>query len=148
MSVDNKVIVQRLYEDVWNKGKTEFIKLLISPSHALHGPHFSGRSIGPEAYKRQILLYKSSFPDLRFTVEDLIAEMEKVVCYWTMSGSHKGEFMGAPATSRKMSVDGITIHHMTNGKIMDSYVSFDMWGLMQQLGLVPAQVQPQRASAG
>jgi len=149
MSVDNRVIVQALYEEVWNKRKIDLMDVLVSPSHALHGPNpnLSGAAIGPEAYKRQVLIFTAAYPDLRFTIEDLIAEKEKVVIYWTMSGTHKGEFLGIPQTNKRISVDGITIHHITNGKIMDSYVSWDTWGMMQQLGLAPKLGQPQSAAA-
>ena len=147
MSMDNKVIIERLYEEIWNHRNLEFLNLLISPSHALHGPQFDGRAIGPEAYKQAIEMYMVAFPDIRFTPEELIAEGEKVVCIWTMTGTHQGEFRGIPATGKKISVDGITIHHITGGKIMDSYVSLDMWGMMQQLSVAPAAGQPQSIAA-
>lgn len=147
MPIENKVIIQRLYDEVWNKRKVELLHLLLSPSHALHGPIFPGSSIGPEAYKQTLIVFTSGFPDLRFTVEEMVAEDEKVVCYWTISGTQQGEFMGVPATGKKVSVDGITIHHIANGKIMDTYVSPDMWGMMHQLGVVPALGEPQRAAA-
>jgi steroid delta-isomerase-like uncharacterized protein len=92
-------------------------------------------------------MYLRSFPDIQFTIDDLIAEGEKVVCCWTMSGTHRGEFMGAAATGKHMSVDGVTIHIVTNGKIMDSYATLNMWDVMQQLGATAAFGQPQRASA-
>ena len=150
MPVDNKVVVRQLYEEAWNKRKVDFMNLLISPSHALHGPSLdlSRSSMGPEAYKHQVEVFTTGFPDLRFTIEDMIAEKEKVVTYWTMSGTHKGEFMKIPATNKKISVDGITIHHVTKGKIMDSYFSWDMWGMMEQLGVAPRIGQAQTASVG
>ena len=136
--VDNKAIVRRLYEEVWNKRKLEVVSEVISPSHALHAPNISGSSIGPEAYKRQILLFLAGYSDLRFTIEDIIAEQDKVVACWTFSGTHEGDFMGVPATNRRVSVDGMTIHHIAGGKIMDSYSNWDALGMMQQLGVVPA----------
>ena len=149
MSTDHKNIIRRMYEEVWNKRRFEVMNELVFPSHALigSGPNFQGSSIGPDAYKAQVLLFVTAFPDLRFTVEDLIAEEDKVVACWTISGTHKGEFMGIPATNRKVSIDGITIHQMSNGKIMDSNVSWDVWGMMQQLGVVSGLGQPQKASA-
>ncbi|HYL82978.1 MAG TPA: ester cyclase [Candidatus Angelobacter sp.] len=147
MSVDNKAIVRRLYEEAWNKRKLEVLDLLLSPSHALHGPNFTGRTIGPDAYKRTITHYTTGYPDLRFTVEEMIAEGDKVVCYWTMSGTHNGEFMAIPPTHKKMSVDGITIHDIAEGKIMDSYVSLDLWSMMQQLGVVAPLGQSHSAAA-
>ena len=133
MPTDNKAIVRRLYEEVWNKRKLEVVDELISPSHALNDPIVSGSQTGPELYKRRVVEFTASFLDLRFTIEDMIAEKGKVVACWTFSGTHKGEFMNIPATGRKVSVEGITIHHITNGKILDSYARWDVLGLMRQL---------------
>jgi predicted ester cyclase len=77
----------------------------------------------------------------------MVAENEKVVAFWNISGTHKGEFRGIAPTGKKVSVDGITINHVSDGKIIDSYVSLDLWSMMQQLGAIPAIGQPQRASA-
>jgi steroid delta-isomerase-like uncharacterized protein len=134
MLPDNKSIVRRLYEEVWNKRKLEVVDELISPSHALNDPIVSSSQIGPESYKRRVVELTKSFPDLRFTIEDTITEKEKFVVSWIISGTQKGEFMGIPATGRKISVEGITIHHITNGKILDSYARWDALGLMRQLG--------------
>ena len=147
MSADNKAIVRRLYEEVWNKRRTELVDELISPSHALHDPNVSGSAIGPEAYKRQVTHFVTGFPDLRFSIEDTVAENDKLVVAWTISGTHKGEFMGVPATNKKVSMDGITINHIVNGKIMDSYISYDALGMLQQLGAVPPLGQAKDAAA-
>ena len=147
MSADPKSIVRRLYEEVWNKRKLHLVGELVSPSHALHGPNFSGSSIGPEAYKRVVALFVAGFPDLTFTTEDTVTEQDKVVVCWTLSGTHKGEYMGTPATNKKVSIDGITIHHIANGRIMDSYVVWDVWGMMQQFGVVKGLGEPLRVSA-
>jgi steroid delta-isomerase-like uncharacterized protein len=147
MSADNKAVVRRLYEEVWNKRKLEVINEIISPSHALQASNIFGSSIGPEAYKRNALLFFAGYPDLHWTIEDTIAEKDKVVACWTISGTHKGDYLGVPATNKKISVEGITIHHITNGKIMDSYVSWDIWGMMQQLGVVPVLGQTKSFTA-
>ncbi len=138
MSSDNKAIILRLYEEVWNKRKLDVVKEIISPSHALQAPTHAGTSVGPEAYKSQVALFLAGYPDLRFSVEDTVAEKDKVVACWTFSGTHGGDFMGVPATNRRVSVDGMTIHHIAGGKIMDSYSNWDALGMMQQLGVVPA----------
>jgi steroid delta-isomerase-like uncharacterized protein len=137
MLQDNKAIVRRLYEEVWNKRRLEVVDELISPSHALNDPIVSSSQIGPELYKRRVVELTTSFPDLRFTIEDIIAEKGKFVVSWIISGTHKGEFMDILATGRKVSVEGITIHHITNGKILDSCARWDVLGLMRQLGDVP-----------
>lgn len=147
MPVDNKSIVRRMYEEVWNKRNLEVAKDLISSSHAMQLTDLPDSGIGPEAYARNVVEWVRAFPDLKFTILDMVSENEKVVAFWNISGTHKGEFRGIAPTGKKVSVDGITINHLTGGKIMDSYVSLDYWSVMQQLGAISAVGQPQKASA-
>jgi steroid delta-isomerase-like uncharacterized protein len=132
--LDNKAIVRRLYEEVWNKRRLDVVDELISPSHALNDPIISGSQMGPELYMRRVVELTTSFPDLRFTIEDMIAEKGKVGVSWTVSGTHQGEFLNIPATGSKIFVEGITIHDITNGKILDSHARWDALGLLRQLG--------------
>jgi steroid delta-isomerase-like uncharacterized protein len=148
MASENKAIVRRLYEEVWNKRRVELVDELMSPSHAMHNNHVPDSCIGPEAYKREVARFVTGFPDLRFNVEEMVAENDKVAVGWTISGTHKGEFRGISPTGRKVSVEGITINQIAGGKIMDSYISLDYLGLMQQLGAAPAFGPPKGASAG
>ena len=147
MSSENRAIVLRLYQEIWNKRSLEVISELVSPSHALHGPNFSGSAIGPEAYAGQVALFLAAFPDLRFAIEDTVAENDKVVACWAISGTHKGEFMGVPATGKRITIDGMTIHHIAGGKIMDSFSNWDALGFMQQIGVVAAPGQTKSQSA-
>jgi steroid delta-isomerase-like uncharacterized protein len=147
MSMENKAIVRRLYEEVWNKRRVELVDELMSPSHAMHDNHLPDSGVGPEAYKRNVARFVTSFPDLRFNVEDMLAENDKVAVGWTISGTHKGEFRGISPTGKKVSIEGITIHHIADGKIMDSYANADYLGLMQQLGVAPAFGPPKSAAA-
>ena len=147
MPTDNKSLVRHLYEEVWNMRNLEVARELISPSHGVQVMDAADSGIGPEAYARIVTEFVRGFPDLKFTVLDIIAENDKVVALWNISGTHQGEFRGIAATGKKMSVDGITISQLANGKIMDSYVSWDMWGMILQLGAVPPLGQPQNASA-
>jgi steroid delta-isomerase-like uncharacterized protein len=141
MPLDNKAFVRRLYEEVWNKRRLEVVDELISPSHALNDPIASDSQTGPELYKRRVVDLTTSFPDLRFTIEEMISEEGKLVVAWIISGTHKGEFMDIPASGRKVFVEGITIHHIANGKILDSYARWDALGLMRQLGLASPLVR-------
>ena len=145
MPTENKTIIRRLYEEVWNERKLEVVDELISPSHALHDPIASGSHVGPESYKRRVVELTTGFPDLCFTIEDTIAEREKFVVSWSISGTHKGVYMEIPATGRKISVEGITIHHIRNGKILDSCAVWDALGLMRQIGVIPAQGRTKQA---
>jgi steroid delta-isomerase-like uncharacterized protein len=137
MSLENKIIVRRLYEEVWNKRKLEIVDELISPSHALHDPNVSGSQIGPDAYKRQVIRFTTAFPDLHLAIDDIVSEKDKLVISWIISGTHKGEYEGIPPTDKKIFVEGITINNIANGKILDSYISWDALGLMRQLGHAP-----------
>src|SRR5437899_9426068 len=83
MSAENRAIIRRLYGEVWNKRKLGVVSEIISPSHALHAPNVSGAAVGPEAYKHQILLFLTGYPDLHFAIEDTVAENNKVVACWT-----------------------------------------------------------------
>ena len=147
MPVDNKSIVRRMYEEVWNKRRLEVAGELIARSHAVQLFDAADSGVGPEAYARNVTQFVRAFPDLKFTVVDMVAERDKVVALWNISGTHKGEFRGIAATGKRISVDGITISQLAEGKIMDSYVSLDMWSMMQQLGAIPAGGRPQKPSA-
>jgi steroid delta-isomerase-like uncharacterized protein len=135
MSVENLAIVRRLYDEAWNGRRLEVVDEIISPSHALQDSNRTDCSIGPEAYKSVVARWQISFPDFYLSIDDMVAADEKVAVCWSISGTHKeGEFMGIPPTNTKLSVAGITIHHVVNGKIMDSSISWDARGLMKQLG--------------
>src|SRR3981081_3898153 len=107
MPMDKKSIVPRISEEVWDQPKMKVVSELIPGSHALNDPIVSGAQVGPELYKRRVVELTTGFPDLCFTLEDTIAEGEKVVTCWTISGTHQNEYMGIPATGRKVSFEGI-----------------------------------------
>jgi steroid delta-isomerase-like uncharacterized protein len=146
MTGDSKAIVRTLYDEVWNKRRLELVDEIISTSHALHDPNVSGSAVGPEAYKRQVTRFIMAFPDLRFSIEDIVVEKEKVAVAWSITGTHKGEFLGIAPTNKRVSVEGITISHIADGKIMDSYISWDALGMIHQLG-APPMVQVKDAVA-
>jgi steroid delta-isomerase-like uncharacterized protein len=81
----------------------------------------------------------AAFPDSRFIVEDVIAEGDKVVVRHTLQGTHQAELQGVPASGRPVEVNGIIIFRMENGKIAEAWLNADIMGMMQQLGVVPAQ---------
>jgi steroid delta-isomerase-like uncharacterized protein len=132
--LDNKAIVRRLYEEVWNKRRLEVVDELISLSHALNDPIMSGSQVGPELYKRRVVELTTGFPDLRLMIEDIITEKGKINVSWIICGTHQGEFLDIPATGSKILVEGITIHDIANGKILDSHARWDALGLLRQLG--------------
>jgi steroid delta-isomerase-like uncharacterized protein len=144
--MENKALIWRFYEEVWNQRKLKVVDELLSASHALQEPNMSGAQTGPALYKQRVVELTTAFPDLCFTLEDTIAEGEKVVASWTISGTHRNEYLGIAATGKKISLEGITIHLIKNGKILDSYTRWDALGLMRQLGAIPAQKSREAAS--
>lgn len=113
----HKLLFGRLYHTVWNERRLEYIDQVIAETHALGDPTVSGRGVGPRAYRRQVERFLTGLPDLKCVVDDTISEGDKLVVYWTISGTHRGEFLGVPPTNRRVSFSGITINLIADGKI-------------------------------
>jgi steroid delta-isomerase-like uncharacterized protein len=140
VSPEHKELFGRLYHSIWNERRLEFIPLVIAETHALGDPTVAGGATGPSAYRRQVERFLTGLPDLHFDVHETISEGDRMVVYWTISGTHRGEFLGVPATNRKVSFSGITINQIRNGKIIESTVIWDGLGLLEQFG-VPLPVR-------
>jgi steroid delta-isomerase-like uncharacterized protein len=147
MSKESISISRRLIEEVWNNRRLDVVNDLIASNYVSHDPNTPDFGKGPEAYKRLVSLYTTAFPDLRITIEDTVSEEYKVVISWNASGTHKGDLQGTRPTNKKISVEGITISRHANGKLLESRVSWDALGMMQQLGIVPALGQAKGAGA-
>lgn len=132
---EHKELFGRLYHSIWNERRLEFIPLVIADTHALGDPTVQGRGVGPENYRRQVERFLTGLPDLRFDVEDTISEGDKLVVSWTITGTHRGEFLGVPPTNRKVSFSGITISQIRDGKVIESTVIWDGLGLLEQFGV-------------
>jgi steroid delta-isomerase-like uncharacterized protein len=137
MSEQNKTNVRRLFEEVWNKGNMQVADELIASSYTHHDNSSPDLGRGPENEKKRVALYRNAFPDIRFTIEDLLTEGETVVARWSCRGTHKGEFNGIAPTNKQFNITGVSIARFTNGKVFEGYVNWDALGLMQQLGVVP-----------
>jgi steroid delta-isomerase-like uncharacterized protein len=144
-----KLLFGRLYHSVWNERRLEYIPQVIAETHALEDPTVSGRGVGPDAYRKQVERFLAGLPDLKFVVDDTISEADKLVVYWTITGTHRGEFLGVPATNQKVAFSGITINQIADGKILESTVIWDGLGLMKQFGIdLPIQYEMLTAAAG
>jgi steroid delta-isomerase-like uncharacterized protein len=134
----NKTVSRRLFEEVWNKGNLALLNEIIAKDLVNSGPGtLPGLPTGPEGTKQLITVYRNAFPDVRFTIDEQIAEGDKVVTRWTAHGTHKGELVGIPATGKSSTVTGIAVDRIVNGKIAESWGIFDQFGMMQQLGVIP-----------
>ena|SRR5215216_6039898 len=138
LSETNKTVSRRFFEEVFSQGKLNLLDELTTMDHVNNGPgNPPGLPTGIEGTKQLVTLYRNAFPDLHFTVDEQIAEGDKVVTRWTGHGTHKGELMGIPATGKSSTVTGIIIDRLVNGKIAESWGVFDQFGMMQQLGVIP-----------
>ena len=133
---DNKALMRRFLEEVFNKQNPAAIDEFIAPNHVDHTlPPFLPTT--PEGTKRAIDMFLTAFPDMHLTVEDMIAEGDKVVTRYTSRGTQKGAFMGIPPTGKQMTVSSIIIARFADGKIVEEWGLDDQVGMLQQLGLIP-----------
>src|SRR6266404_5816896 len=137
MSKENKTVIRRLFEELWNKGNLSVADQLFAPNYTHHDPSTPDVGLGPESEKKRATLYRTAFPALRLTIEDIVAEGETVVARWSCRGTHKGELNGIAPTGKQFNITGVSIARFTNGKMFEGFVNWDALGLMQQLGVVP-----------
>ena len=134
----NKTVSRRFFEEVFGQGKLNMLDELIATDHVNSGPGtLPGLPTGPEGTKQLVTVYRNAFPDIHFTIDEQIAEGDKVVTRWTAHGTNTGELVGIPATGKSSTVTGLTVDNFANGKIANSWGIFDQFGMMQQLGVIP-----------
>jgi steroid delta-isomerase-like uncharacterized protein len=128
----NKDTVRRLYEQAINEGRTEVFEELVSDDFV--GP-FGAR--GAQAFAGVIGDLKKAFPDLRYRLDDLVAEGDRVVVRWTWKGTHKGPFRQFAPTNSEVANGGVAIHHVKDGKIGATFLLTDRLGFLDQIGVLP-----------
>jgi steroid delta-isomerase-like uncharacterized protein len=139
MSTDtNKVVSRRFLTEIFGQGKLAVADEIIALDHVNSGPGaLPGLPPGPEGSKQLVMVYRNAFPDVQFTIDEQIAEGDKVVTRWSAHGTHKGELAGIPPTGKSATVTGMGVDRIVNGKIVESWGLFDQFGMMQQLGVIP-----------
>ena len=134
MSNQGKALVRRMYEEVWNSGNLDVVEEICASDYRGIGPY--GNEFGPEAVKRGVASRRAAFPDLHVTIEELLAEGDKVAARLTFAGTHAGPFQGIEATGKKVRWSGIWIYRIAHGRLVERWHSYDMLGLLQQIGCV------------
>lgn len=130
----NKAIVQRYTEQVWNQQRRELFEEFIAENVVHHG---IPASPGLEGMKQGYDMSLKASPDLQLTIDDAIAEGDKVVARWTSRGTHQGELLGIPGTGKQMTQSGVSIYRLANARIVELWFLADNMSLMQQLGVIP-----------
>ncbi|PYR62471.1 MAG: ester cyclase [Acidobacteria bacterium] len=137
MSEQNKAVVRRLFEDHWNRKNRSLADELYAPSAILHTP--DGVLRGLQGATDLFDAYATAFPDFHLTLDDLVAEGDKVAARWTFEGTHRGPLAGIAATGKRVNVaNGVAIYRVAGGKIAEGNFAWDKFELMQQLGVLPA----------
>jgi steroid delta-isomerase-like uncharacterized protein len=147
MSEHNKAIVRRLVEELWNKGNLSVADELFAPNYEHHDASTLDFGRGPESEKKRATLYRTAFPDVRLTIEEIIAEGEIVMTRWSCRGTHKGDLSGIAPTGKQINISGVTIARLANSKLAEGWVNWDALGLMQQLGVVPELAKTKASAA-
>lgn len=146
MSDQNKALARRGLEEVWNQGKLSTIDELVASNATYHDPNVpGGKFTGPDGLRQFVQIYRGAFPDVQISVNDQIADGDKVVTRWTATGTQKGQLMGIAPTNKHATVTGVDIARYQDGKVAEAWASYDMFGLLQQLGVVPAMAAGTKA---
>lgn len=136
-TLDNKALDRRIVEEGFSKGNIAVLDELIAADCVDHAAP-PGTPSGREGVKQFFTMLRSAFPDLHFTIEDVIAEGDKVVTRSTWQGTHQGAFLGIPPTGKQVRVTGIDITRYAGGKAVEHWGNQDTLGLLQQLGVIPS----------
>ncbi len=145
MSDQNKSIVRRFVDEVWNKKNPSMIDELIAANCVIHTP--DGQLRGPSEYRQLYDRYTKAFPDCTLSIDDMVAEGEKVVARYTVRGKHQGELRGFAPTNKQINVQGTAILRFSSGKLVEEHSVWDTLGLMEQLGLVTLPMQARAKGA-
>ena len=137
MSTEQKKAVVRRFFEAFEAGDRARLRELLAPNVAVHHPG-SSEPLNREALLQTIATYRAAFSDQQYTIEEQIAEDNKVVTRTTWRATHSGEFQGQPPTGNEIAITGIATDRVEDGKIVEHHVLMDTMGLMQQLGLVPS----------
>ena len=138
MSEENKALFQRWFEEVWNKGRAEAIDEMFAADGVAHGlTDASGAELrGPAHFREFHRSFREAFPDIRVTVEDVLAEGDKVSGRCSVRGTHRSDALGFAVTNRAVAFDGMCIVRIRDGQIVEAWNNFDFLSMYQQLGAV------------
>src|SRR5215212_2751632 len=142
MSEEDKAVARREFEEMYNQGgNLDAAEEIYAPNFVGHEPT-SGESRGVEGAKQFAASYRQAFPDLECTIEEQVAEGEKVVSRWRARSTHEGETEDlGPPTGNRVEITGISMSTIAEGKLVEDWTNFDAMGMMQQLGMVPEAAQ-------
>ena len=134
MSSENKALVVKWFEEVWNQGRIEAIDGMMAPNCRIHGLGPTPQS--PAQFKSFHTMYRDAFPDVTIHVDEVVAEGDLVAARWSATATHRGHGLGFAATNKPTQFTGMVFVRIENGKLVEGWNSFDQLGMLQQLGMV------------
>ncbi|MFQ5944520.1 MAG: ester cyclase [Anaerolineales bacterium] len=137
MSEENKAIARRFFEEVWNQGNLKVVDELLGPDFVASGVP-SGIPPHREGFKEFVTMNRAAFPDMNIYIEDQIAEGDLVITRFKIRGTHQGVFAGIPPTNKQVTGTGIGIDRIVDGRIVEAWTNYDEYGMLVQLGAIPA----------
>jgi steroid delta-isomerase-like uncharacterized protein len=143
MSLDENTSIVQQFGQIWGQGSLDLINKFASPDIEVSYPLLPETVHGPEAFKEVILGVRSALPDVECEVHETIAQDDRVAARWTMRGTQTGEWNGIPPTGKVVTLRGITIYRIIDGKVVEENGQEDALGLLHQLGVIPT---PEKAS--
>ncbi len=145
MSEENKALIRRWFEEVWNKGRAEAIDEMFDEEGVAHGLADAGGQPlrGPGGFRPLFRTFREAFPDMEVVVEDTVAEGDKVAARCTVRGRHRGDSLGFAATDRPTEFTGICIVRVRGGKIVEAWNNFDFMSMFRQLGALRPPGEPE-----
>jgi steroid delta-isomerase-like uncharacterized protein len=132
----NAAVVRQAVEAIWNRGELDLADGLFAADYVNHDGLIPDLVRGPEAIKLSVALYRTAFPDLHITMDEVRAEGETVVLHWTARSTHAGALTERGPTGRQGSMSGMTRSRLAGGKIVESWTEWDQVGVLEQLGLI------------
>jgi steroid delta-isomerase-like uncharacterized protein len=136
MSEQNKATARRMFEEILSQGNLDAVEEVFAADYHDHDHANEVDTRGQDGVAQEIAGYRSAFPDLQVTVEDQLAEGDRVATRWTTRGTHQGELSGIEPTGNRIEITGTTIHRFTDGKIQEAWWNWNALGMMQQLGAI------------
>jgi len=132
---DHKAIFRRLVEEAWNKGNTAVLNEVTAPHYVYRTP--SGEFKGPEGEAQAIKINRAAFPDLHLTIDEMVAEGDRLAARFTLMGTFTGELMGIAPTGKSCTMTGALFNRYVDGKEVEAVSFFDQLSMFQQLGIKP-----------
>jgi steroid delta-isomerase-like uncharacterized protein len=129
-------VIRRMNEELWSEGNLDLIDEVVADEYVEYNTASPEPIRGPEGYKENVEMVRAAFPDMTVTTEELIVDGDTVVNHWTITGTHDGPAMGIEPTGKHVEFSGISIGKFEGGKIVRGETVADMFGLMQQLGVI------------